>query len=76
MLAQVTHLKAGEFIHTFGDAHIYLNHLDGLREQLGRRPGALPQVKIAKKQLFDLEFDDFTLEHYVPHPPIKFPIAV
>ncbi|MDT8448759.1 MAG: thymidylate synthase [Wenzhouxiangellaceae bacterium] len=78
MVAQVTGLKAHEFIHTFGDAHIYLNHLDQVRTQLGRKPYPLPQMRLnpARKRLEDFAFDDFELVGYRAHPAIKAPIAV
>ncbi len=78
MIAQVCGLKLGEFVHTFGDAHLYLNHLDQAREQLSRRPRQLPLMKLnpAVKNLFDFKYGDFTLEGYDPHPAIKAPIAV
>jgi thymidylate synthase len=78
MLAQSCRLRAGEFIHTFGDAHLYLNHLEQAREQLGRSPKKLPMMKLnpAIKNVFDFRYEDFTLEGYDPHPSIKAPIAV
>ncbi|MBG90483.1 MAG: thymidylate synthase [Actinobacteria bacterium] len=76
MVAQECGLRPGYFIHTFGDAHIYLNHVEGLEEQLTRQPGPLPEVRIAKKSIFELEFEDFSLHEYHYQPFIKFPIAV
>jgi thymidylate synthase len=78
MVAQVTGLKAGEFVHTFGDAHLYLNHLDQAREQLSRDLRALPVMRLnpAVNDLFGFRYEDFTLEGYDPHPPIKAPIAI
>jgi thymidylate synthase len=78
MVAQVTSLDVGEFVHTFGDAHLYNNHLDQTHQQLGRQPRTLPTMKInsAVKGIFDFQFDDFTLENYDPHPHIKAPIAI
>jgi thymidylate synthase len=78
MVAQVTGLKPGEFIHTLGDAHLYLNHLEQADEQLARAPRALPVLKLnpAVKDLFAFRYDDFTLEGYDPHPAIRAPIAV
>ncbi|MCW5593093.1 MAG: thymidylate synthase [Burkholderiales bacterium] len=78
MVAQVTGLKPGEFVHTFGDAHLYLNHLEQAREQLSRVPRDLPVMRInpAVRDLFAFRYADFTLEGYDPHPPIKAPIAV
>ena len=78
MVAQVTGLQPGEFIHTFGDAHLYNNHLDQTRLQLSRQPRPLPTMKInpAVTSLFDFLFEDFTLENYDPHPHIKAPVAV
>ncbi|MEO7744334.1 MAG: thymidylate synthase [Usitatibacter sp.] len=78
MVAQVTGLKAGEFVHTLGDAHLYLNHLDQAREQLSRAPRTLPVMRLdpAVRDLFAFRFEDFTLEGYDPHPAISAPIAV
>lgn len=76
IIAQETGLTPGIFTHTMGDAHIYLNHVDGLKEQLKREPYSLPQLKLTKKQMTDLMFDDFVLENYQCHPFIKFQIAV
>jgi thymidylate synthase len=78
MVAQVTGLKAGEFVHTFGDAHLYLNHLDQAREQLRRTPRALPRMTInpAVKSLFEFSYEDFMLTGYDPHPHIKAAVAV
>ncbi|MEM1088802.1 MAG: thymidylate synthase [Pseudomonadota bacterium] len=78
MVAQVSGLKPGDFVHTLGDAHLYLNHLDQAREQLTRDPRALPTMSLNPEvdDLFAFRFEDFTLEHYDPHPHIKAPIAV
>jgi thymidylate synthase len=78
MVAQVTGLKPGEFIHTLGDAHLYLNHLEQADEQLARAPRALPVLELnpVVKDLFAFRYDDFTLEGYDPHPAIRAPIAV
>ena len=78
MAAQVCGLKLGEFVHTFGDAHLYLNHLEQAQIQLERDPRPLPTMKInpSVKSIFDFRFSDFTLENYDPHPAIKAPIAV
>ncbi|MCW5618782.1 MAG: thymidylate synthase [Nitrosomonas sp.] len=78
MIAQVCDLKAGEFIHTFGDAHLYLNHLDQAREQLSREPRKLPIMHINPdiKDINDFKYEDFELLLYDPHPGIKAPVAV
>jgi thymidylate synthase len=78
MVAQATGLKAGDLVHTFGDTHLYLNHLDQAREQLTRTPRALPVMKLnpAVKDLFKFRYEDFTLENYDPHPAIRAPVAV
>jgi thymidylate synthase len=78
MMAQVTGLKPGEFIHTLGDAHIYLNHLDQVKLQLSRKPLSPPQMMLnpAVKGIDDFQFDDFNLINYQSHPPIKGDIAV
>ena len=78
MVAQVCGLKPGDFVHTFGDTHLYLNHLDQAREQLSRNPRRLPAMRLnpAVKDLFQFKYEDFTLENYDPHPAIKAPIAV
>lgn len=78
MVAQVTGLKPGDFVHTLGDAHLYLNHMEQVDEQLRREPKGLPTMKInpAVSSLFDFKYDDFTLEGYDPAPSIKAPIAV
>ena len=78
MIAQVCGLKLGDFVHTFGDTHLYLNHLEQAREQLSRQPRKLPTLRLnpAVKSLFDFKYEDFTLENYDPHPAIKAAIAV
>lgn len=78
MIAQVCDLKPGEFVHTFGDVHIYSNHVDQVKLQLSRNPYPLPTMKLntAVKSIFDFQFEDFTLENYQSHPGIKAPVAV
>jgi len=78
MMAQVCGLKAGEFVHTLGDAHLYQNHLEQTRLQLGRDFRPLPSLKINPdvKSIFDFKFEDFTIENYNPHPHIKADVAV
>lgn len=78
MVAQVCNLKVGDFVHTFGDVHLYNNHLEQARLQLSREPRPLPQMIINPeiKNLFDFTFEDFTLEGYDPHPAIKGAVAV
>jgi thymidylate synthase len=78
MVAQVCGLKPGDFVHTFGDAHLYSNHMEQARLQLSREPRTLPTMKINPdvKDIFDFKFEDFLLENYDPHPAIKAPVAV
>ncbi len=78
MVAQVTGLRPGEFLHTFGDAHLYLNHLEQAREQLARRPYPLPVMRLnpAVTDMFDFRFEDFALDNYQAHPHIKAAVAV
>ena len=78
MVAQVCGLQPGDFVHTFGDTHLYMNHLDQAREQLSRTPRPLPVMKLnpAVRDLFAFKYGDFTLENYDPHPVIRAPIAV
>ncbi len=78
MVAQVCGLKPGDFVHTYGDTHLYLNHLEQAREQLSRAPRTLPVMKLnpAVTDLFAFTYEDFTLEGYDPHPAIKAPVAI
>lgn len=78
MLAQVCDLKPGDFVHTFGDVHIYANHMEQVRLQLSREPRPLPAMRInpAVRDLFGFRYEDFTLENYDPWPAIKAPVAV
>jgi thymidylate synthase len=78
MMAQVCGLQYGDFVHTFGDAHIYSNHFDQVKEQLSREPRRYPTMKInpAVTDLFAFDYADFTLENYDPWPAIKAPVAV
>jgi thymidylate synthase len=78
MVAQVCGLKLGDFVHTLGDAHLYLNHLEQTKEQLSREPRKLPVMRINPqvKDIFGFRFEDFTLEEYDPYPAIKAPVAV
>jgi thymidylate synthase len=77
MIAQVCGLKAGEFVHTLGDTHLYLNHLEQVDEQLSREPRSLPTMHLNPevKSVFDFRYEDFTLEGYDPHPTIKAPMS-
>ena len=78
MVAQVCGLQPGEFVHTFGDLHLYANHVEQAKLQLSREPRPLPQMKLnpAVKKIDDFKFEDFKLVNYDPHPGIKAPIAV
>ena len=78
MIAQVCELMPGDFVHTFGDVHIYSNHMEQVKLQLSREPYPLPQMKLnpAVKDIFGFSFEDFTLENYQSHPAIKAPVAV
>ena len=78
MMAQVCDMEPGDFVHTFGDVHIYNNHIEQVKLQLSRTPYSLPTMKLnpAVKNIFDFTFEDFTLENYQCHPAIKAPVAV
>ncbi|MBX3665184.1 MAG: thymidylate synthase [Burkholderiales bacterium] len=78
MIAQVCGLKPGDFVHSFGDTHVYLNHRNQVKEQLSREPRPLPRMKLnpAVKDLFAFRYEDFTLEGYDPHPAIRAPVAI
>jgi thymidylate synthase len=76
MVAAECGLKPGFFVHTVGDAHLYLNHLEGVKTQLTRQPGTLPQLAMPVKKVLDYQFEDFKVSGYQPAPFIKFPIAV
>ena len=76
MIAQETNLELGEFSHYINDAHIYEDHIDGLKEQIQRTPYDLPILKIKEKPFWELQFEDFELLNYKHHPIIKFPVAV
>ena len=78
MVAQVCGLEVGDYVHTFGDVHIYNNHFEQVKLQLSREPRALPTMKLNPeiKDLFDFDFEDFTLENYNPYPGIKAPVAI
>ncbi|TXI90225.1 MAG: thymidylate synthase [Chryseobacterium sp.] len=78
MVAQVCDLEVGDYVHSFGDVHIYNNHFEQVNRQLGREPKALPTMKLNPdvKNIFDFDFEDFILENYDPHPGIKAPVAI
>ena len=78
MVAQATGLEPYEFVHTLGDAHIYLNHIEQVKLQLSREPRKLPNLKMNtnRRDIFSFEFEDFELENYDPHPHIKGAISV
>ena len=78
MMAQAAGLQPWEFVHTFGDAHLYLNHLEQARQQLGRDPRPLPRIRLnpAVDSIFEFQYSDFELLNYDPHPHIKAPVSV
>lgn len=78
MMAQVCGLEANEFVHSFGDVHLYSNHLEQARLQLTREPSTLPQMRLNPevKSIFEFEYEDFSLENYHPHPHIPAPVSV
>jgi thymidylate synthase len=78
MIARVTELEPGDFVHTFGDVHLYQNHLEQARTQLGREPRPLPTMSLARQpaSIFEFRYEDFELGGYDPHPAIKAPVAV
>jgi thymidylate synthase len=78
MIAKITDLEVGDFVHTFGDAHLYSNHFDQAKEQLSRDFKKIPLMRISSnpKSIFDFNYDDFILEDYISHPHIPAPIAV
>ena len=78
MIAHVCNLKVGDFIHTFGDAHIYTNHFDQVKLQVKREPKKLPELKITRnvENIFDFKFDDFEILNYNPHPHIKGAVSI
>jgi thymidylate synthase len=78
MIAQICGLEAAEFIHTFGDVHLYSNHFEQARLQLTREPKPLPQMRLDPQvtSVFEFDYPHFTLENYDPHPPIRAPVAV
>ena len=78
MMAQVCDLQPGDFVHTFGDAHIYNNHMEQVNLQLSREPFPLPTMRLNPevKNIFDFNFEDFTLENYESHKGIKAPVAI
>jgi thymidylate synthase len=78
MVAQVTGLGVGDFIHTMGDVHIYANHVDQVKLQLGREPRKLPRLRLnpVRRELTEFVFEDVTLEDYDPYPAIKAPVAI